>query len=1477
MLKTILRSPRLDGKAVNRCDSMGSLSHRTLLQYIELNDLPGLKLYLDVRRHTPVIDDRDENGATVLIIAASKGLVPFVRELIIRGADIQAEDFDNWSALLCASKNGHTEIVHILVEQGADIEHRDMGGWTPLMWASYRGHSAIAEFLLDKGADIFAHGNYHLGSLLWASGRGHTEIVRLLVQHGAKINVGDKYGTTALVWACRKGNVEIVEILLNAGANVDTAGIYSWTALLVAVAGGHHDCVSLLLEKRPNVNALDKDGMTALTIACREGLNEIASALIISGAYVNIQDRAGDTPLIHAVKNGHRSVVETLLKRHADVDIQGKERKTALYTAVEKGHTAIVKLLLASNPDLELSNKEGDTPLLKGVRNRQLEIVQLLLERKAKVSTADRRGDTALHIGMRARSKAIVEALLRNPKNSQLLYRANKVGETPYGLDNAHPKTILGQVFGARRLNTNEDSEGMLGYELYSSALADVLSEPTLTTPITVGLYAKWGSGKSFLLTKLRDEMTNFAKQWAEPSIKAPWLLVMVCWHLSIICGAVIGLLTWSYVYGVIVAVTLIVLLFISIQGLKMASQKYDIFWAYSFYRGMMKRLSHLRLIVQVAFCHPPGPKHSSQPMPVRFHFAETSSAAPTGETAVGYMLASLFEAIENHYGSLPTRLYRALKPRPVKATAGWKWRRMCCIPVVILFELAFFGLITISSLLIVLYGSSTPYEDETRQGILVSLYIVGAVLVLYLLGAIRGLDALKNLFFSQSRHLKKSLKSHEGAPLTALGAEVSIMTDMVKCLDAFTKQQSRLVGIVDALDSCDTERILTVLSSVQTLLSSPNRPFVLLIAVDPHVIAKAAEANSRRLFTEGGIGGHDFLRNLVHLPVYLQNSGLRKVQRAQNTALAYRRNIFNDTAQMDEPTLGHSASARRLSNASEIMSSNEKLRAPPPARSGSKKLKMSESIASSIGSNLHRLSQNPQGPIDLSKMVLTDDYFSEVNPRSMRRLMNVIYITVRLLKAFQIDFSWYRLSSWVNLTEQWPLRASMIVLQHDQNQELDDNVPLQALYENVRLNLANLRESEPLLELDRDERKLEAFLQLHRHDLLVSDLRIFLPFTINLDPYFRKVLKEDQQNMEDEGIIMPMKAPPPHPIRYHLPNKPHSSMQNTILNSFTNPTGHSSTYGDGSNKFGESASRRPSVIGNAPVHIEKTVPPSFDWMTAFPDEFLQIRLSKLTVEGVQSMIRQVDDLKSEVEKLDAVLRMNAINGRVLAHCDLVELKTIMDLNFGHWEIFKLLITALRDIEKHQPSAKSIFDYQFDGQDPYPMPTVRQKSTMEKQQKVHDYEYLQVTLEEQMICGALQTLNEEAFEDVISSERPSPTGGIPSDSNDFVFIPPTLSACPSLANSPNMSRRDSILKHSGSVKTDKRVSINTEPPKMEFVSEKRPPSSRPASLSLAKGERPVFKLVRSPSIDQDDDSRPDVGHTGNDESIPLVRESGSNQ
>ena len=84
----------------------------------------------------------------------------------------------------------------------------------------------------------------------------------------------------------------------------------------------------------------------------------------------------------------------------------------------------------------------------------------------------------------------------------------------------------------------------------------------------------------------------------------------------------------------------------------------------------------------------------------------------------------------------------------------------------------------------------------------------------------------------------------------------------------------------------------------------------------------------------------------------------------------------------------------RRSSN--DVSQGAEKLKVPGSSGSKkiSRKLKMSESIASSLGSNLNRAG----GPQDLTKMLLTDDYFSDVNPRSMRRLMNVVYVTGLLL-----------------------------------------------------------------------------------------------------------------------------------------------------------------------------------------------------------------------------------------------------------------------------------------------------------------------------------------------------------------------------------------------------------------------------------------------------------------------------------------------
>lgn len=111
-------------QGLNRVESMGTLSHRALLQYLDVGDIQGLKNYLENRALQ--VDDRDDNGTTLLMVASGRGTVSFVKELIAFGADVQAVDLDNWSPLLYAAKGGYLEVIEILVEHGADIEHKDM-------------------------------------------------------------------------------------------------------------------------------------------------------------------------------------------------------------------------------------------------------------------------------------------------------------------------------------------------------------------------------------------------------------------------------------------------------------------------------------------------------------------------------------------------------------------------------------------------------------------------------------------------------------------------------------------------------------------------------------------------------------------------------------------------------------------------------------------------------------------------------------------------------------------------------------------------------------------------------------------------------------------------------------------------------------------------------------------------------------------------------------------------------------------------------------------------------------------------------------------------------------------------------------------------------------------------------------------------------------------------------------------------------
>ncbi|XP_055481154.1 kinase D-interacting substrate of 220 kDa isoform X5 [Psammomys obesus] len=1224
---------------------MSVLISQSVMNYVEEENIPALKALLEKCKD---VDERNECGQTPLMIAAEQGNVEIVKELIKNGANCNLEDLDNWTALISASKEGHIHIVEELLKCGASLEHRDMGGWTALMWACYKGRTDVVEMLLSYGANPSVTGLYSVYPIIWAAGRGHADIVHLLLQNGAKVNCSDKYGTTPLVWAARKGHLECVKHLLAMGADVDQEGANSMTALIVAVKGGYTQSVKEILKRNPNVNLTDKDGNTALMIAAKEGHTEIVQDLLDAGTYVNIPDRSGDTVLIGAVRGGHVEIVRALLQKYADIDIRGQDNKTALYWAVEKGNATMVRDILQCNPDTEICTKDGETPLIKATKMRNIEVVELLLDKGAKVSAVDKKGDTPLHVAIRGRSRRLAELLLRNPKDGRLLYRPNKAGETPYNIDCSHQKSILTQIFGARHLSPSETDGDMLGYDLYSSALADILSEPTMQPPICVGLYAQWGSGKSFLLKKLEDEMKTFAGQQIEPLFQFSWLIVFLT---LLLCGGLGLVFAFTVDTNLAIAVSLsflavLYIFFVVIYfGGRREGESWN--WAWALSTRLARHIGYLELLFKLMFVNPPElPEQTTKALPVRFLFTDYNRLSSVGgETSLAEMIATLSDACEREFGFLATRLFRVFKTEDTQGKK--KWKKTCCLPSFIIF-LFIVGCIISGITLLAIFRVDPKHL--TVNAILISIAsIVGLAFVLNCRTWWQVLDSLLN---SQRKRLHSAasklhkLKS-EGF-MKVLKCEVELMARMAKTIDSFTQNQTRLVVIIDGLDACEQDKVLQMLDTVRVLFS--KGPFIAIFASDPHIIIKAINQNLNSVLRDSNINGHDYMRNIVHLPVFLNSRGLSNARKFLVSSATNGDISCSDATGVQEDT-DRRVSQNSLGEMTKLGSKTALNR-----RDTYRRRQMQRTITRQMS-------------FDLTKLLVTEDWFSDISPQTMRRLLNIVSVTGRLLRANQITFNWDRLASWINLTEQWPYRTSWLILYLEETEGVPDQMTLKTIYERISKNIPTTKDVEPLLEIDGDIRNFEVFLSSRTPVLVARDVKTFLPCTVNLDPKLREIIADVRAAREQINIgglaypPLPLhEAPPRAPSAYSQPASVCSSsasFNGPFPSGVLSPQPHSSYYS------GMSGPQHP-FYNRASASNTST----------------GLLLSSMSVDIVSEKLRQIEGLdQTMLTQYCTTIKKANINGRVLAQCNVDELKKEMNMNFGDWHLFRSMILEMRSME----------------------------------------------------------------------------------------------------------------------------------------------------------------------------------------------------
>uniref|UniRef100_A0A0N4ZQ68 ANK_REP_REGION domain-containing protein n=1 Tax=Parastrongyloides trichosuri TaxID=131310 RepID=A0A0N4ZQ68_PARTI len=1035
---------------------------------------------------------KNSNGETLLIVAARCGHTDIVRKLV-EDSDIDETDNEGWSALLNASQNGYTEICDILLQNGGSIELSDLMGWTPLMWAVYNNHIDTVKLLLENKA----HPNVvdeedGLTPLILASGRGYEEIVTYLLKYGGTTNTSDKFGSTPLIWAARKGYYGIVERLLNHGCEIDAIGMHGSTALILATRGNFVQVVEKLLARDPNVNVCDYNGHSALATASREGYCDIVELLIQSGAFVNLVDRYGNSILASAVRSGNTNIVRLLLDKYADVNAKDSENRTPLHLAIDKSYIDMVALILEKKPNLEVKNKQGETPLFRAVKTRHVAITQLLLNAGAKVSCVDNYNDNPLHLAIKARSQRLTKLLLSNPADSRLLYRPNKLGETPYSLDQNNPAPVLPLIFG--QIDGSVEANSMLGYDIYSDVLADILCDPVQNLPMTVGFFAKWGSGKSLLLPKMRDSMKYFSRNWLE-SVELSFSYVFIA--VTAIFTAMLCIIgtTFASIAGSnkIVNITaiciIIVYIIVILTYLLLYYSTKKTYWKSlkHLQKSVAKVLRRLKLVIEVLSLNSPERNHKDLiASPVCFLFADDHKLSSVGgHQSFTVILTTLYEAIEEHYGSLAVRLIMGISPT-FRSEKQPKYRRYCGIPILItsIFTYMFLGLGCI-------FATKGFLERENELTPTDTNFIIsGVFLLLFLLFSIYPIYIFIFYILLNSGH-RRMIKLNRSAPeipfetlIHKMQNEVRKLSKAVLALDSFTNSQTRLVVMVDGMENNEREKIVKMLDTLTLLFGTePKSPFVLILAVDRQVIVRAAAETIKS--TRAGVDrtGHDYVKNIVTLPFYIHNQNIKKMIK-DIKAKAEKGDWVNETM-LRRDTLSGSRMSLTLRDTENMSRKNFALP-----------------------------SDNHQ---NAGKFLYNDDYFSNINPNNLRRISNSTQLSGRLLRSFDVDFAWVTLSIWIGLIEQWPFRMAWLLEKGVTT--ATDNVTLYDIFLKLRHRIPV---KHPLAKLDKSQKNFEKVLKKSAQlaePLTAGKIRLFIPCSCNLDPYLKKLVVVEFTSDNDDNL----------------------------------------------------------------------------------------------------------------------------------------------------------------------------------------------------------------------------------------------------------------------------------------------------------------------------------------------------------------------
>ncbi|XP_053687301.1 uncharacterized protein LOC128736832 [Sabethes cyaneus] len=352
---------------------------------------------------------------TALHMAAYRGCVESIRNLVTAGANIDAVDENGKTALIILLENGFIQAANHLLTRNLDVNIADSQKQTPLHFATIKGLFEIVKVLVEeKDAQIDAADKYGRTALMLALDQDKHAVADYLLMKNADVNSTNAANETALYIVARKHRLDKIDKLLAKGAStsIDVITKYGETVVTCILAYFGQLPNTLLSKITDNVNSSKQ---IVLHFAAQKGCTDVIEKVFAQasvGALIDATNGSGQTALMLSLEAGHIGTAEYLLTKNPRIDIRCHYGRTALHYAAARGSIEMVEKLLNTGVQIDTTSTTGETALMLSLASNHLPLADYLLSRNARLDLVNSNGMTVLHYAAKSGHMTIVVKLV---------------------------------------------------------------------------------------------------------------------------------------------------------------------------------------------------------------------------------------------------------------------------------------------------------------------------------------------------------------------------------------------------------------------------------------------------------------------------------------------------------------------------------------------------------------------------------------------------------------------------------------------------------------------------------------------------------------------------------------------------------------------------------------------------------------------------------------------------------------------------------------------------------------------------------------------------------------------------------------------------------------------------------------------------------------------------------------------------------